>query len=154
MFSSINNKILIETPELESLIKEQPEKVSIFNASYTIQNVNPREEHIKGRIPSSIFYDFNEFSSQDSSFSYTVPSEQQFKDHMKTINVRKNDIVVVYDKIGMVSAPRAFWLLKTFGLPNVMILNGSFHKWQAENRAIEEGDTESAWKRIRSTQPS
>ena len=73
---------------------------------------------------------------------------------MKALNVRKNDIVVVYDKIGMVSAPRAFWLLKTFGLKNVMILNGSLLKWQSETRAIEEGDVENAWKKIRSTEAS
>jgi thiosulfate/3-mercaptopyruvate sulfurtransferase len=73
---------------------------------------------------------------------------------MRLINVRKSDIIVVYDKIGMISAPRAFWLFKTFGLPNVMLLNGSFSKWQAENKALEEGDVESAFKRVRKTQPA
>lgn len=55
---------------------------------------------------------------------------------MKLLNVRKNDIIVVYDKIGKVSAPRAFWMLKTFGIDNVAILNGSFTKWLAENRPV------------------
>jgi thiosulfate/3-mercaptopyruvate sulfurtransferase len=45
---------------------------------------------------------------------------------MKAINVRKNDYIVVYDKISKVSAPRAYWILKTFGLQNVAILNGTF----------------------------
>ena len=72
---------------------------------------------------------------------------------MKEINVRKSDLIVVYDKIGKVSAPRAFWMLKTFGIENVAILNGSFGKWMAENRSIEDGDIERAWKRVRSTQP-
>jgi len=48
---------------------------------------------------------------------------------MKAVGVRKSDIVVVYDKIGMISAPRAFWLFKTFGLENVFLLNGVFNKW-------------------------
>lgn len=73
---------------------------------------------------------------------------------MKAVGVRKSDIVVVYDKIGMISAPRAFWLLKTFGLENVFLLNGVFNKWQAEGRPIESGDTEGAWKKVRSTQPA
>jgi thiosulfate/3-mercaptopyruvate sulfurtransferase len=80
-----------------------------------------------------------------------LPSEAEFTNQMKLVNVRKSDTVIVYDKIGMVSAPRAYWLLKTFGVKNVLILNGVFTKWQAENRAIETGDTESAWKKIRST---
>jgi thiosulfate/3-mercaptopyruvate sulfurtransferase len=53
---------------------------------------------------------------------------------MQALDVRKNDQIVVYDKIGKVSAPRAYWILKTFGLDNVALLNGSFSKWIAENR--------------------
>jgi thiosulfate/3-mercaptopyruvate sulfurtransferase len=68
---------------------------------------------------------------------------------MQAINVRKSDYIVVYDKIGKISAPRAYWILKTFGLQNVAILNGSFSKWVAENRQIEDGDLEKAWKKIR-----
>ena len=67
---------------------------------------------------------------------------------MKAINVRKNDYIVVYDKIGKVSAPRAYWILKTFGLKNVSILNGTFSKWVAEGRHTEDGDVEKAWKKI------
>jgi thiosulfate/3-mercaptopyruvate sulfurtransferase len=58
--------------------------------------------------------------------------------------------VVVYDKIGMISAPRAFWMLKTFGHPNVYILNGCFMKWQAEGRPVASGEAEDAWTKIRS----
>jgi len=77
-FSSSIDKITIESHELENLIKEEPERLSIFNATYTLQNIVPRTEHIKSRIPSSIFYDFDAFSNRDSAYSYTVPSEQQF----------------------------------------------------------------------------
>ena len=72
---------------------------------------------------------------------------------MKLVNVRKSDTVVVYDKVGMISAPRAYWMLKTFGVKNVLILNGVFTKWQAEGREIETGDVETAWRKARSSQP-
>ena len=98
-------------------------------------------------------FDFNTFSCQKANFGYAVPSEAQFKEHMKELNVRKSDIIVVYDKIGLVSAPRAFWMLKTFGIPNVAILNGSFGKWISEGRPVQDGDNERAWKKVRETQP-
>jgi len=75
----------------------------------------------------------------------------QFKEQMKAINVRKIDYIVVYDKIGKVSAPRAYWILKNFGLEKVAILNGSFSKWVAEGRNTEDGDNEKAFKKILST---
>lgn len=73
-FASSSN-VLIETQDLETLIKEQPDNLSIFNATYALPNLDPRAEHIKSRITTSIFYDFNEFSNKDSQYSYMVPSE-------------------------------------------------------------------------------
>ena len=71
---------------------------------------------------------------------------------MRAINVRRSDIIVVYDKIGMLSAPRAFWLLKTFGVTNVLLLNGSYSKWQIEGKPTQSGDVPDAWKRLRADQ--
>lgn len=72
---------------------------------------------------------------------------------MESLDVRKSDTVVVYDKSGMLSAPRAYWMLKSFGVMNVMILNGTFSKWLSENRHIETGDDPLAWKNHRDTKP-
>lgn len=48
----------------------------------------------------------------------------------------------------MLSAPRAQWMFKNFGV-DVLILNGTFSKWESECLPIEIGDNLSAWKRIR-----
>ena len=48
----------------------------------------------------------------------------------------------------MMSAPRALWMFKNFGV-DVLILNGTFSKWESESLPIESGDKPSAWKRIR-----
>jgi thiosulfate/3-mercaptopyruvate sulfurtransferase len=90
--------------------------LTVFNATYPLPSVNPRLEHIRQRIPTSIFFDFDAFSCQEANYAYAIPSESQFKEQMKAVNVRKSDYIVVYDKIGKVSAPRAYWILKTFGL--------------------------------------
>jgi thiosulfate/3-mercaptopyruvate sulfurtransferase len=83
-----------------------------------------------------------------------MASEEHMMEMIQAIDVRRSDTVVVYDKIGMISAPRAFWMLKTFGHPNVYILNGSYLKWQAEERAIATGEAENAWKKVRSDPPT
>ena len=94
-----------------------------------------------------MFFDFDEFSQRGSKFSYTVPSVESFAESMRILDVRKSDIVVVYDKVGMLSSPRAVWLLKTFGVPNVLLLNGTFSKWDAEKRPTTENDSACAWNR-------
>jgi thiosulfate/3-mercaptopyruvate sulfurtransferase len=145
---------LIETHELEQLLKEEPERVTVFNASYPTATAKPRENHVSKRIPGSVFFDFDEFSQKGTQLSYMVPTIEHFTGHMQKLDVRKNDIVVVYDKVGMLSSPRAFWLLKLFGLPQVHLLNGTFSKWEAENRQTFSGETPCAWSRINRKTPT
>jgi thiosulfate/3-mercaptopyruvate sulfurtransferase len=64
---------------------------------------------------------------------------------MKNIDVRVNDYIVCYDKCGMLSSPRAYWMFKIFGAKKVFILNGTFTKWKKENRPTESGDIREAW---------
>lgn len=139
---------MIETDELEKLINEKHENLSIFNASYTTATYVPRIEHLKQRIPTSLYFDFDDFSHQGTTLSYMVPTEAQFEQAMRRVDVRRDDIIVVYDKLGMLSAPRAFWLMKLFGMPNVAILNGTFSKWSQEKRPVEEGDKMGAWRHV------
>lgn len=77
-----------------------------------------------------------------------IPTVEDFAENMRKCNVRKNDIVVVYDRVGMLSSPRAYWMMKLFGMPNVMILDGTFTKWDAERRLIESGELKEAWRRF------
>ena len=74
-----------------------------------------------------------------------LPSQQQFRSQMKELDIRKNDIIVVYDKLNNMSAMRVYWQFLVFGAPTVRILNGSFSKWKNEGRPTENGDAPSAW---------
>jgi thiosulfate/3-mercaptopyruvate sulfurtransferase len=82
-----------------------------------------------------------------------MPNEDHFVAKMKDLDIRSSDYIVVYDKINMMSAPRALWMFKNFGV-DVLILNGTFSKWESEGLAIESGDKPSAWKRVRAASSS
>ena len=64
---------------------------------------------------------------------------------MKRLGIRRNDEIVIYDKQNLRSSPRAYWMLKAYGAPNVSILNGSYKKWEAEGRETASGDSPDAW---------
>ena len=80
-----------------------------------------------------------------------LPSQDEFIYHMQNLDIRLNDTIVCYDKTGMLTAPRAFFMFKLFGAPNVKILNGTFSKWKAEGRPIESSEGREAFHRARST---
>ena len=62
-----------------------------------------------------------------------LPGEKKFQAKMKVQDIRKNDIIVCYDKLGMLTAPRAYWMFKAMGHEDVHIMNGPFEKWVEEN---------------------
>ena len=80
-----------------------------------------------------------------------LPSEKEFRKNMKNIDVRIGDNIVCYDKLDSFSAMRVYWMLRTFGAPNVRLLNGSFSKWKKERRPTSAVSTPVV-KRTRSTQ--
>jgi thiosulfate/3-mercaptopyruvate sulfurtransferase len=47
--------------------------------------------------------------------------------------------VVIYDGMGLFSAPRVWWTMRVFGMKNVFILDGGFPKWKKEGRPVETG---------------
>ncbi len=145
--SSVVNRVTIETDELAALMKTEADRLAIFNATLTRRDYVPRDDHVKERIPGSLWFDLKGFSHPGKSLQYMMPPEELFIKLMKEMDVRKSDLIVVYDKYRMISAPRAYWMLKTFGATNVYVLNGTFEKWQKEGRPIDSGDNPDPFKK-------
>ena len=55
------------------------------------------------------------------------------------LGITETDTIVVYDGLGMFSAPRVWWTFRLFGASNVFVLDGGLPKWKAEGRPLETG---------------
>jgi thiosulfate/3-mercaptopyruvate sulfurtransferase len=63
---------------------------------------------------------------------------------MRKLGIGDGAQIVVYDGIGLFSAPRIWWMLRAFGARDVVILDGGLPKWKAENRPLEDGEVRRA----------
>ena len=61
----------------------------------------------------------------------TMPNDEQFTALVQQMGVNTKSTLVVYDDIGVYSAPRAWWMFKVMGFDNVYVLNGGLPAWQA-----------------------
>jgi thiosulfate/3-mercaptopyruvate sulfurtransferase len=52
--------------------------------------------------------------------------------------------IVIYEQEGVFSAPRAWWMLKTFGAENVSLLDGGLRAWIEAGLPTESGDVSRA----------
>jgi thiosulfate/3-mercaptopyruvate sulfurtransferase len=62
-----------------------------------------------------------------------------FSSALRAKGIGDGTSVVVYDGMGLFSAPRVWWMFRTFGVERVFILDGGLPKWLAEGRPVDSG---------------
>ncbi len=101
---------------------------------------DPGAEYAAGHIPGAVFLDLDATSDAGSSLPHMLPSPAAFAARMSSLGIGSDDHVVVYDGSGVnLSAPRAWWMLRTMGHDRVSVLDGGMAKWRWEGRPEESG---------------
>ena len=63
---------------------------------------------------------------------------------MSELGVGDEMDIVIYEQEGVFSAPRAWWMLRTFGARNVYILDGGLGAWIDAGLPMESGEVQTA----------
>lgn len=71
-----------------------------------------------------------------------MPRPESFAVAMRELGVDQDKHLIVYDEGNLFSAPRAWWMLRTFGVENVSILGGGLAGWQRDDLPLQEGNVE------------
>ena len=115
--------------------------VSVIDASWYLpaQNRNARAEFEAAHVPGAAFFDQDAVVAPGSALPHTLPPPDVFADAASALGVSETDTIVVYDGLGLFSAPRAWWLFRTFGVRDVRVLDGGFPAWKASRLPTESG---------------
>lgn len=90
------------------------------------------------QIKNARFFDLkNTFRDLNNSLPNTVPSPAYFSQAAQTLGIHKNSKIVVYDKMGIYSAPRVWWLFRLMGHEAITVLDGGFPAWQTAGFPVE-----------------
>jgi len=73
----------------------------------------------------------NVFSDVDARFPNTLLSPKKFKEKAQDLGINNDSLVVVYDNYGYYSCARVWWMLKSMGFNNCVILDGGLPEWIA-----------------------
>jgi len=114
--------------------------VRVVDASMYLPNAgrNAHEEFLAGHIPGAVFADLGWLSDERAPYPHTVPRADTFAMRAGSLGIGSAHAVVIYDTSGQnFSAPRLWWMLRTFGHQEVSVLDGGMKKWIAEGREIE-----------------
>ena len=123
----------------------KPDLVVVDGSFYLpAQNRNAREEYLAQHIPGAIFFDIDAVADHSIDLPHMLPGAKQFAQMVGALGIADTDTIVVYDGLGLFSAPRVWWTFRIFGAKNVYILDGGLPAWLAEKRKTERGETKRA----------
>ena len=103
---------------------------------------DPRAEYLDSHLPGAVFFDIDAIADKDTDLPHMLPAPAAFAGAVGELGIADTMTIVVYDQLGMATAPRVWWTFKVMGAPNVLLLEGGSPKWRAEGRPTESGPVE------------
>lgn len=99
-------------------------------------------EYRGGHIPGAVFLDLAEIADTDHPAPMMLPPPEKFASRMAALGLGDGVRIVLYDDSPHHTAARAWMMLRSFGVPDVAILDGGLAKWRAEGRALSDDETQ------------
>jgi thiosulfate/3-mercaptopyruvate sulfurtransferase len=79
----------------------------------------------------------DEVCDKSSSLPHMLPSPEQFTRQVQALGANQDSLVVVYDRAGIYSSPRARWMFQAMGHSRVAVLDGGFPSWIKAELPVE-----------------
>lgn len=103
---------------------------------------NIQAEYLAKHLPGAPFFDIEALSDHTSLYPHMLPRAESFAVAMRELGVSSDKHLVVYDEGNLFSAPRAWWMLREFGVAKVSILAGGLKGWEEAGLTLDSGAVE------------
>ena len=122
--------------------------VSIVDGSWylptmTIDGVprNGADEFAVRHIPGAVFFNIDTITEPGSALPHTLAPPEIFAQKVGALGISDQNTIVVYDGMGLFSAPRVWWNFRVMGASNTVILDGGLPAWQQAKLPVESGSS-------------
>lgn len=96
-----------------------------------------RENWAAAHIPGAGFLDLaEEFADSTTTIPFMMPTPENFARGAETHGINDDSLVVLYNDGMPMWATRAWWMFRSVGFDNVVVLDGGWQKWQREGRKV------------------
>jgi len=120
----------------------------IFDATLPPVGVTPpvdtHARYLAGHIPGALFFDIEQLSDHATTLPHMLPTAEAFAREMSALGADDRMTIVIYEQEGVFSAPRAWWMLRTFGAREVYILDGGLRAWTEAGFPADSGSVHRA----------
>jgi thiosulfate/3-mercaptopyruvate sulfurtransferase len=89
-------------------------------------------------IPGARVFDFDKkICDPATSLPHMLPSPELFTREVRALGVNAASQIVVYDRLGIFSSPRAWWMFQAMGHDRVAVLDGGLPAWLEAGLPVE-----------------
>lgn len=113
--------------------------LKVIDATWHLDGSDALDPFEACHIPGAVFFDIDRIADTESPLPHMLPTPEAFAEAVSALGIGSDDEIVVYDQIGVRSAPRVWWTFRTFGHERIRVLDGGFPKWLGEERPVEKG---------------
>ena len=128
---------LISTADLAALMEDPT--LRIVDGSWHLDGRDAQADFDQARLPGAVFFDLEAVSDHGSDLPHMLPTAAAFAEAVGALGIAATDTIVIYDTIGLRSAPRVWWTFRLMGATNVRVLDGGLPLWRAEGRPLVSG---------------
>lgn len=130
---------LVTTSWLAARIEDPA--VKVIDASWHMPDAgrDAAAEYASGHIPGAVFFGIDEISDHTSTLPHMLSAPPEFAVAVRRLGIDRQSTLVVYDTLGIFSAPRVWWNFRAMGHKTAFVLDGGWPKWIAEGRPLESG---------------
>ena len=97
-----------------------------------------RAEYAEAHIPGAVYFDIDDIADEHGALPHMLPSPAKFSSRVRRLGLGDGTRIVIYDANRYSASARAWWMFRTFGHPDVAVLDGGLAKWRAEGRPLDD----------------
>jgi len=97
-------------------------------------------KYLAEHIPGALYVEVDDISDCSTGLPHMLPTAEAFSQSMSERGIRNDSSIILYDEGDLFSAPRVWWMLKSFGAASVRILDGGLNAWVKEGKTVEAGE--------------
>jgi thiosulfate/3-mercaptopyruvate sulfurtransferase len=95
--------------------------------------------YLERHLPGAVFFDIDDLSDHSTPLPHMLPTADEFARSMAALGISDSSTIVVYEQESVFSAPRARWMLRSFGAQQVYLLDGGLSAWIEAGLPTEAG---------------
>lgn len=119
--------------------------IKIVDGSWYLPQMerDPLAEFDVAHIPGAVRFDVDAITDHSTDLPHMLADAAVFGETVGAMGISDTDTIVVYDGMGIFSAPRVWWNFRIMGAQNTYLLSGGLPKWTSEGHPTEAGPSNS-----------